>query len=256
MAEKKSRRGAPKATGSTGTGGSQRQPAGNTRDAIVDALLKLAASDGWRDLSLKDIARESGVTLAALRQEFSSKTEILADLIRRTDEAVLARAETEVTSDNAHDRLFDVVMMRLEALAPHKSALRAIFKDAPTLIDDLPALIRAQAESKRWMLIAADLEPHGLNGMIQTAGLGMIYGRVLRTWVREEDAALPRTMAELDRLLRRGARVLDRLEAPMILCASAARLACTFGKQARELREERRRKRRARGDTASSGASA
>ncbi|MGF7161767.1 AcrR family transcriptional regulator [Rhodoligotrophos appendicifer] len=216
------------------------------RQAVVDAMLKLAALNGWRDLSLRDIARESGVSLANVRSNYSSKTAILTDFIKITDEAVLERAAKEVSSTEAHDRLFDVVMMRLEALAPYKTALKAIFRDAGSIVDDLPLLFWTQAASKHWMLVAADLEPRGMKGILTASGLALIYARVLRTWLKEDSPDLPRTMAELDRLLHRGERSLERLEGPMALCGMAQRMACDFVRQARQLRRERRASRTSR----------
>ena len=38
------------------------------------------------------------------------------------------------------------------------------------------------------------------------AGLALLFGSVLRTWVRDDDPGLARTMAALDRALARGQR--------------------------------------------------
>jgi hypothetical protein len=48
--------------------------------------------------------------------------------------------------------------------------------------------------------------------MMRAQGLAILYARVLRTFVREDDPALPRTMAALDRDLGRGARWVNLLE--------------------------------------------
>jgi hypothetical protein len=42
--------------------------------------------------------------------------------------------------------------------------------------------------------------------MIRAQGLALLFGSVLRTWVRDDDPGLARTMAALDRALARGQR--------------------------------------------------
>ena len=47
---------------------------------------------------------------------------------------------------------------------------------------------------------------------MKTAGLASLYASVFRVWLDDEDQGLARTMAALDRRLRRGQRSLERLE--------------------------------------------
>ena len=44
------------------------------------------------------------------------------------------------------------------------------------------------------------------------AGLGLTYASVFRTWLEDDDPGLARTMAALDRRLRRGERTLGGIE--------------------------------------------
>jgi hypothetical protein len=62
------------------------------------------------------------------------------------------------------------------------------------------------------MLRAAGIGPEGLEGQLRTAGLGTIYASVFRTWLEDDDPGLARTMAALDRRLRRGERTLNALD--------------------------------------------
>src|SRR5918999_807090 len=47
------------------------------RDAIVDALMTLAADRPWNDIELVDIAEAAGVSLAEFRELFPSKGAVL-----------------------------------------------------------------------------------------------------------------------------------------------------------------------------------
>jgi hypothetical protein len=48
--------------------------------------------------------------------------------------------------------------------------------------------------------------------MMQAQGLALLFARVLRTFVRDEDEGLSRTMASLDRELGRGQRYMEMLD--------------------------------------------
>jgi hypothetical protein len=62
------------------------------------------------------------------------------------------------------------------------------------------------------MLEAAGISTDGAAGAMRVAGLGMAYAWVFRTWLEDDDPGLAKTMAALDRRLRRGERALGSIE--------------------------------------------
>jgi hypothetical protein len=68
------------------------------------------------------------------------------------------------------------------------------------------ALNGLAVKSQHWMLAAANIPASGPQGMVRAQGLALLFARVLRTFVDDEDPGLARTMAELDRGLARGQR--------------------------------------------------
>jgi ubiquinone biosynthesis protein COQ9 len=175
---------------------------------IIAAALRLAGERPWADVTLTDIARSADVNLNEVRREFNSKSEILAAFVRAVDDEVLARTPKRATGQSSRDALFDVVMSRFDVMAPYKTALSSI---AATWTLD-PALLRALAQSPAWMLRAADIKAEGLDGQVRAAGLGAVYGSVFRTWLKDDDPGLARTMAALDRRLRRGEEMLEAID--------------------------------------------
>jgi len=93
-------------------------------------------------------------------------------------------------------------------MAPYRPALASI---AATWTFD-PALMRALSQSQAWMLRAADVSAEGLEGQLRATGLGAVYGSVFRTWLKDDDPGLARTMAALDRRLRRGEETLKSID--------------------------------------------
>jgi len=180
------------------------------REAVLDAFLRLAAERDYGEISLADIAAEAGVSLAALRAGYNGKLAILAEFSRRTDTAVLDKGPAE--GAEARDRLFEILMRRLDLLAPHRGALRRLMRSARRDLVLAAALHRIARRSQMWMLSAAGIHKGGLGGRILIEGAVVGYSEVLRTFLDDEDPGLARTMAALDRTLTRGERAVGWLD--------------------------------------------
>lgn len=207
------------------------------REKIIAGFLSLLAEKPIEQIGLAEIATEAGVSLAALRGEFSSSLAIYAAHIKAIDRAVLAEDGSDMAEEPPRERLFDVLMRRLEAMAPHREAVRSLMRSARRNPPLALALNSLAVRSQQWMLTAAAINASGPRGMVRAQGLALLFASVLRAWVRDDDAGLARTMAALDRALARGQRFsgfLDDLShIPSRLC---------------RLRPGRRRRRRDAGD--------
>lgn len=204
------------------------------RDKIIAAFLALLAEKRVEEIGFAEIADGAGVSLAQLRGEFGSPLPILAAHIKAVDRAVLAEDFSDMAEEPARERLFDVLMRRLEILAPHRDAVASLLRSAgrnPPLALALNALA---VRSQQWMLSAAGIGASGPRGMVRAQGLAVLFSSVLRVWVREDDPGLARTMATLDRALGRGQRIVGLLDD---LCAVPARL-CRLRGRRRRRREE------------------
>src|SRR5262249_60229449 len=120
--------------------------------------------------------------------------------------AVLSEDFGAVEEEPARERLFDVLMRRLEMLAPHREALRSLVRSARRNAPLALALNGLAVRSQQWMLAAADIDASGPRGMMRAQGLALLFGSVLGTWTRDDDPGLARTMAALDCALARGQR--------------------------------------------------
>jgi AcrR family transcriptional regulator len=182
------------------------KPAGTNRETIVGALMALLAERPIEEISFGDVAGRAGLSLAECRAEFGSLMAVLAAQVKQIDRRVLAGEDPDVAGEPPRERLFDVLMRRLEALAPHKAAIRSLMRSARRNPPLALALNAMAVRSQQWMLTAADMDAAGPRGMLRAQGLALLYASVLRTWVDDEDPGQARTMAALDRELARGAR--------------------------------------------------
>ncbi len=199
------RRAATRAPASQAGGGGA-----DPKEAIIDAFMALAAEESIRDIGLADIAERAGVPLATLRETYSGKVGILVGFSRRIDLAVLADGPADPASE-PRDRLFEIVMRRFDGLAPYKPAIRRMARTASCHPGFAAILHRLSVRSQRWTLAAAGISHSGLRGRIATEGLVLVYAETVRTWLDDGDPDLGRTMATLDRSLRRGERGMQML---------------------------------------------
>jgi AcrR family transcriptional regulator len=201
-------------------------PAGD-RDKIVAAFLALLAEQRIEQIGLADIAAAAGVTLSQLRGEFPSTLAILAAYLKSVDRAVLAEDMADMAEEPPRERLFDVLMRRLEVMAPQREAVRSLMRSARRNPPLTLALNRLAVRSQQWMLTAAGIKASGPRGLMRAQGLAVLFAAVLRAWVNDDDPGLARTMAALDRALGRGQRLVglveDICQVPRRLCRLRSR---------------------------------
>jgi len=203
---------------------------------IIEAALALATERSWSTVSLRDIAERAGVGLVGMRDHFASKGEVLAAFVRAVDNAVLGATPEYQKDDAKRDRLFEIVMARFDVLTPYKAALKSISRDRATD----RAFIKALVSSQAWMLEAAGIGAGGLNGGVRVAGLATVYACVFRTWLNDDDPGQARTMAALDRRLRRGEQTLASLSGAACTVRGVGRRVASIFSKAASSRSKRR----------------
>jgi AcrR family transcriptional regulator len=195
---------------------------------IVEALMALAADQRFEDISISAIADKAGVSLADFRDAFPSKGAVLAGFSKGIDRIVLEKKSDDLAGESAKERLFDVLMRRLDAMGPYKEALRGIAQWLRRDPLSAAAVNRLAVNSMRFMLEAAGVESDGALGAFKLQGLVFAWARVLEVWFDDNEADLAKTMAALDRELTRGEKIvgqaenLDRLVAPLKALGRAA----------------------------------
>jgi AcrR family transcriptional regulator len=173
---------------------------GNTdRDKAIDALMALLAEHPFDEIGLAEIAGRAGLSLSQLRAEFGSSLAILAAHIKGIDRQVLDAVDPSMADEPPRERLFDVLMRRLEVLAPYRPAVCSLMRSASRRPALALALNGMALRSQRWMLTAAGIGAHGPRGALRVQGAALLFSRVLAVWVNDEEPGLDRTMAVLDR---------------------------------------------------------
>ncbi len=174
---------------------------------LLTTAFALLAEQGWSDLSLVALAARAEISLVDVHRQLPGRRAILLALSERIDEAMLAIDQGELAGLPVRDKLFELIMRRLDALAPFRAGLTRLAGDARRdPCSALPALCRLDRSLRRMQELAG-LRAHGLRARLQRRGLMVVYAQALRVWLADDSGDLAKTMAELDTLLRRFERV-------------------------------------------------
>ena len=149
--------------------------------------MALLAEKRFEEIGFGDISARAGLSLATAASEFGSTLAILAAHMKELDRKVLAGADADMAEEPPRERLFDVLMRRIEAMAPYREATRSLMNSASRNPGLAFALNGLAVRSQTWMLTAANIDAAGPRGMIRAQGLAMLFASVLRTWVDDED---------------------------------------------------------------------
>jgi AcrR family transcriptional regulator len=168
--------------------------------ALIAAAFQVAAEKGWRSLSVGAAARAAALPLARARERFPGRAAILLKFGRLADQSAL---ETEPSDGPVRDRLFDLLMRRIDALQSHRAGILALLHALPAEPPTALLLALATRRSMRWMLDAAGIPTTGLNGELRVRGLMAVWLWTVRAWRADETEDLSATMAALDAALQR-----------------------------------------------------
>ena len=178
-----------------------------TKDEIlIAALWRVIATHGWPGLTMRRLAAEAGTDTATLRERFPTRLDPLLLHGRLMDQAVLA-GTIPGQGGSARDRVFDVLMRRLDAMQPHREGILRLFEG----MHRDPALALALAPhigiAMRWMLEAAEVEAKSCEARLLALGLASVWFATIRAWARDDSPDMGATMAALDSALDRAERI-------------------------------------------------
>ncbi|MFT9441895.1 MAG: TetR/AcrR family transcriptional regulator [Acetobacter papayae] len=171
--------------------------------ALVTAALSLAAEKGWGQFSVQDAARAADLSETEARRRFSCKTGIALALGRMADDAALA---DEAGYGSTRERLFDLLMRRIDVFQAHRPGVRALLKAMPFDPPMVLALGAATLQSMRQIAQAAGINASGLTGMARASALTAIWTATFHTWEKDDSPDMGRTMAALDQALDKAGR--------------------------------------------------
>ena len=169
---------------------------------LTQALFRVIAAHGWRGVTPARLAAESGLPASALLARYPSRLGLLKSFADVVMEEVAAGTVPD-QGGSPRDRLFDVLMRGLDALAPYKAGLRRLMTEMYTDAVLAGAMAPQFQRSMERMLDLAEIASGGLKGRLRAAGLTAVWIRAVHVWSTDTSEELGPTMAALDRALER-----------------------------------------------------
>ncbi len=167
--------------------------------ALVAAVFEQAALRGWADVNIAEAARDAGLPLDQVRARFPHRGAVLLRFGVLADQAALLGPQ----EPNPRERLFDMVMLRFDALQKHRDGVLALIQALRTDPGTSLLLYCATLRSMKWLLDGAGIPSTGVVGTLRVHGLLALWLYALRAWERDDSADLSATMAAVDRGLDR-----------------------------------------------------
>ena len=164
------------------------------------AALELAAEKPWASLTLGEIAVRADLTLNDFHGIATRET--LADAVDAHFDRAMS-AEGVASDDLPRERLFEVIMLRFEAMEDYRDGLKSLLSYRETAPDHLVRLPAARAASARWALASAGLDDNSGGPLsLKVLAIAFVIARTERAWRKETSSDFALTMAALDKSLR------------------------------------------------------
>jgi hypothetical protein len=176
--------------------------------ALIKAAFALAAERGWHHVSVAAAAQAAELPLSRARQRFPTRHMILLRFERLADQAALTEATLE---GSARDRLFGLLMRRIDTLQSHRAGVLAIRGSLTVRPRTALWLALATRHSMRWMLEGSGIRTDGLRGELRVKGLLAVWLWTIRAWRTDQTEHLDVTMTALDKALSRAEQMADFL---------------------------------------------
>lgn len=183
----------------------------NQETILIDTTLSLAGELGWPSVTLQLIGKTANVPLSEVSAIFSSKWDILEAFRERTDLLLTAGKSANLSGQSAKDRLFDILMARIEIIEPWKAGIGSIARHAVAQPITGIRLFTSLNKSMECMIEHVNAKIQGPGKLIQSRGLTLIYLLVLRRWIGDHSSDLGPTMAELNERLISADQLLSRI---------------------------------------------
>lgn len=175
--------------------------------AFVDAAFALGAQKGWSSVTPAAVARHAGVELPQARSSFACTGAILKKFGRQADAFALTNVAMD---DNVKDKLFDILLRRIDYLQERRAGVIALTRYLPFCPPLALALAEMNIASMGWLLEGAGVSATGFSGALKKRGLLVVWLYALRVWSTDESPDLAATMAAVDSALAKASTLVSR----------------------------------------------
>jgi AcrR family transcriptional regulator len=182
-------------------------------DAIVDAAIALAGRDGWARVRMMHLSTHFGVPLAQIHDRFRDMDDIADAWFTRASKTLAVPTKRGFAKKPAKDRLFEVIMRWLNALAAERQVSAQIIRQKlyPSHPHHWMPMVFSLSRLVHLILDAAMIDSHGRQRQADELGGSMLVLATLWVWAGDDTPGQERTQAFLARRLEHGDRLMARM---------------------------------------------
>tara|TARA_X000000950_G_scaffold217343_1_gene261527 strand:- start:329 stop:907 length:579 start_codon:yes stop_codon:yes gene_type:complete len=168
---------------------------------IIEESFLFIEKIGWEEFSIEKFAEKYKYKISEVKNFIGNKNDLLIEFSKMIDEKVELNIDLEeFENSNVKDNIFELIMMRFDAMTPFKSGLKKIIKEIknPIILKDISQNILASMD---FYLEFSKAYDDSIFDIIKKKSLFLIYSFCFKAWLNDDSKELSKTMSELDRLL-------------------------------------------------------
>lgn len=172
-------------------------------DIVMRSIWSLAEK-GLANLTVENIASDSGVSLLELSDLFPQQKNILLAMLEDIKQQVtMPEVDNRLTR---RDQVFDVAMMYFDAAQPHRLAIKKLSEDLiwnPYLLMQVLPYLYSLGESIVMKYLPEDKDRGGIRYFGKKLSYNGVFTHALYIFLADETFDLSKTMAALDNGLKK-----------------------------------------------------
>ena len=156
---------------------------------------------GWEDFSIERFAEENKYKTSEVKKFIGNKNDLLIEFSKMIDEKVELNIDIEeFENSDVKDNIFELIMMRFDAMTPFKGGLKKIINEikSPIILKEISQNILVSMD---FYLEFSNAYDDTIFDVIKKKSLFLIYSYCFKAWLNDDSKELSKTMSELDRLL-------------------------------------------------------
>ena len=174
---------------------------------ILKTFFESAEKVGFFNVSYAALAQILHIEEDCLHEEFPDRVDFLKALHGEIEDTLLNNFQEDPSDMSMKDKLFDLLMLRIEALEPYRQGVSRFIQESeksPLELKFLPivtGIVPLMLKGMENLLISLNGEGQIFTQKNRAVGLLIVYVLVLHTWAEDKTLDLSKTMHALDRYL-------------------------------------------------------
>ena len=168
---------------------------------IIEESFLLIDKIGWEEFSIQKFVDINKYKITEVKNFINSKNDLLVEFSKMIDQKVELNIDIDEFENNSiKDNIFELIMMRFDAMTPFKGGLKKVINEikSPLILKEISQNI---LESMDFYLEFSNAYDGTIFDIIKKKSLFIIYSYCFKAWLNDDSQELSKTMSELDRLL-------------------------------------------------------